>query len=51
MLVCHQPFPMQRHSRCNQDRTIPRSLLPGWMPPAVIGAKPLSVMPRGGFIF
>src|SRR6218665_1347705 len=37
-----------------QDGSIPRSLLGGWMPPAVIGAKPLSVIPRsllrGGFI-
>jgi hypothetical protein len=38
----------------NRDGTIPRSLLRGWMPPADIGAKPLSAiprgLPRGGFI-
>jgi len=38
----------------SQDGSIPRSLLRGWMPPADIGAKPLSViprgLPRGGFI-
>ena len=38
----------------NRDGSIPRGLPRGWMPPAVIGAKPLSVIPRclrrGGFI-
>ncbi len=40
--------------RFNRDGSIPRSLLRGWLPPAAIGAKPLSVIPRclgrGGFI-
>ena len=30
----------------NPDGTIPRGLPRGWMPPADIGAKPLSVIPR-----
>ena len=38
----------------NLDGSIPRSSLRGWKPPADIGAKPLSViprgLPRGGFI-
>jgi hypothetical protein len=34
-----------------QDGTnTPRLAAAGWMPPADIGAKPLSVTPRGGFI-
>ena len=40
--------------RFSTDGSIPRSLLRGWLPPGVIGAKPLSVIPRsllrGAFI-
>ena len=34
------------HDDFNPDGTIPRGLPRGWMPPAVIGAETLSVIPR-----
>jgi len=43
-----------RFHKFNRDGSIPRGSPRGWMPPAVIGAKPRSVIPRGlrrgGFI-